>query len=293
MNKTTIDVNDPNIHWLQPRSKTTPTPQATATPSPTPTPQGNTQYFDGFVAGTPKQYQDIIKQAATQHGIKTSVLSSLLSHESMGFNPDVISGKLNSPVGAQGIGQFMPATAQGLGINPLDPAQAIPASAKYIADKMKQHGSIELALAAYNAGSGNVNKYGGIPPFPETQNYVKNILNSAKQTYDAPIDTPTPTPSAIPSATPTPEQLMPVKTKYHVGGQVAGASTVQGTYPKTYAPTDPNKFVYHGNLSPEEVNGVERGMSGVSPNTTQFSFLGGSPAFAAEIDPKKKRAAGY
>jgi soluble lytic murein transglycosylase-like protein len=71
--------------------------------------------------------------------------------------------------------QFMPATARSLGIDPSDPFASIDAAGRYLAGHLKTFGSVSLALAAYNAGAGNVKKYGGIPPFAETQNYVKKI----------------------------------------------------------------------------------------------------------------------
>lgn len=100
----------------------------------------------------------------------------MLAHESINFDPDVISGKRNSPAGAIGIAQFMPETAKSMGVDPLDIKSAIEGAARYLKQNFDKFGSWDLALAAYNAGEGNVTKYGGIPPFAETQNYVKDIL---------------------------------------------------------------------------------------------------------------------
>jgi soluble lytic murein transglycosylase-like protein len=88
------------------------------------------------------------------------------------FNPNA-----GSPAGAQGIAQFMPGTAAAYGLeNPYDPEQAIDAQAHLMSDLLAQFGSVELALAAYNAGPGAVSGCNCIPPYPETQAYVARIL---------------------------------------------------------------------------------------------------------------------
>ena len=103
-----------------------------------------------------------------------SLLAAVAQQES-NFNASAV-----SPAGAQGLMQFMPATAKGLGVNPLDPASAIDGAAKYLSSLTKQFGSTDLALAAYNAGPGTVSRYGGVPPYPETQNYVRSVLTKAE-----------------------------------------------------------------------------------------------------------------
>ena len=80
-----------------------------------------------------------------------------------------------SPKGAYGLGQLMPATARGLGVDRTDPAQNLDGAARYLVAQMERFGSAELALAAYNAGPHRVVQYGGIPPYRETQAYVKRI----------------------------------------------------------------------------------------------------------------------
>ena len=124
------------------------------------------------LAGVP--YADLFSRAASRHGVDASLLAAMASQES-GFNSSAV-----SPAGAQGLMQFMPATAAGLGVNPLDPGSAIDGAARYLSSLTQQFGSTDLALAAYNAGPGTVSRYGGIPPYPETQNYVRSVLSKAE-----------------------------------------------------------------------------------------------------------------
>lgn len=136
-----------------------------------------------YVNGTPDWIKPIIQKAAQTHNISPMLLSSLLKQES-GFAPDVINGTRKSAVGALGVAQFMPATAAGRGVNPLDPESAINGAAQYLSEGLnKYQGDTKKALAAYNAGFGNVDKFNGVPPFPETQTYVKNILAMAGEPH--------------------------------------------------------------------------------------------------------------
>jgi len=124
---------------------------------------------------TPGDLIDQTRQAAQAAGIDPDLFARQINQES-GFNP-----KAGSPAGAQGIAQFMPQTAQGLGVDPWDPASALPGAAKLMKGYLDKYGGDwGKALAAYNAGPGNVDKYGGVPPFDETQTYVKNILGGAQ-----------------------------------------------------------------------------------------------------------------
>jgi peptidoglycan DL-endopeptidase CwlO len=124
------------------------------------------------LAGVP--YADLFSRAASRHGVDASLLAAVAQQES-GFNSSAV-----SPAGAQGLMQFMPATAAGLGVNPLDPTSAIDGAARYLGSLKKQFGSTELALAAYNAGPGTVSRYGGVPPYSETQNYVRAVMSKAE-----------------------------------------------------------------------------------------------------------------
>ncbi|MGD6801610.1 lytic transglycosylase domain-containing protein [Rossellomorea aquimaris] len=115
--------------------------------------------------------QQIISRAAQQYNLPVKLISSVISQES-GFNPDAV-----SHAGASGLMQLMPATARGLGVTDIfDPEQNVFAGTKYLRQMMdKYNGSLEMALAAYNAGPGNVDKYNGIPPFKETIQYVQKV----------------------------------------------------------------------------------------------------------------------
>lgn len=116
-------------------------------------------------------YANLFQAAAGKHGVNAELLVAVAKQES-GFNPKAV-----SPAGAQGIMQLMPGTARGLGVsNSFDPAQAIDGAAKLLKSHLREFGSTELALAAYNAGPGAVKRYDGIPPYNETQNYVRRIM---------------------------------------------------------------------------------------------------------------------
>lgn len=146
--------------------------QTTSTPTSATTATGTT-----LGGGTPTQYDAQITAAATKYGIDPALLKGLIRQES-NFNPSA-----QSPVGAQGLTQLMPGTAATLGVtDPTDPAQAIDGGAKYLKQQLDRFGGdASKALAAYNAGPGAVAKYGGVPPYAETQNYVQKVLGYAAE----------------------------------------------------------------------------------------------------------------
>ncbi len=122
-------------------------------------------------------YKTEIDAAAQKYGVDPALLRGLVRQES-NFNPSA-----GSPAGAQGLCQLMPGTAAALGCtNPLDPAQNIDAGAKYLRQQLDAFGGdVSKALAAYNAGPGAVQRYGGVPPYAETQNYVRQVQAYADQ----------------------------------------------------------------------------------------------------------------
>jgi soluble lytic murein transglycosylase-like protein len=124
--------------------------------------------------GAPTQYDAQITAAATRYGIDPALLKGLIRQES-NFDATARSG-----AGAQGLTQLMPATAAALGVDPGDPAQAIDGGARYLKQQLDRFGGDpSKALAAYNAGPGAVAKFGGVPPYAETQAYVQKVLGYA------------------------------------------------------------------------------------------------------------------
>lgn len=124
----------------------------------------------------------IFEAASQKYNVPLELLKAVAKQES-DFNTRCV-----SYAGAQGLMQLMPSTARSLGVSDsFDPWQNIMGGAKYLSQKLKMYnGNVRLALAAYNAGSGNVSKYGGIPPFKETQDYVKKVLTYMKQGVSIP-----------------------------------------------------------------------------------------------------------
>ena len=149
---------------------------------------------------TKAELQNLVRQKANEYGIDEQIALAQIAQESINFSPKVVYGPTLSPAGAQGIAQFMPATAKRFGlVNPFDPEQALDAWGKYMTFLLNKFGwdRYDLALAGYNAGEGRIQQYGGIPPFKETQNYVRIILANAKK-WPANVD------SSLPS-TPQPQ----------------------------------------------------------------------------------------
>lgn len=132
---------------------------------------GGDSFAEYLKAGS-KTLKDIFTEASEKYHVPFSLLTAVGMQESS-FRADAV-----SKAGAQGIMQLMPKTAAGLGVtDSFDPEQNINGGAKYLREMLdKYNGNISFALAAYNAGSNNVDKYGGIPPFKETQNYVEKVL---------------------------------------------------------------------------------------------------------------------
>lgn len=113
----------------------------------------------------------LAREAANRHGVDPDLFERLVSAES-GGNPRAV-----SPAGAMGLAQLMPATAQVLGVeDPFDPVQNLDGGARYLRSMMDRFGDPRLAVAAYNAGPGAVQRYGSVPPYPETVAYVARVL---------------------------------------------------------------------------------------------------------------------
>ena len=131
-------------------------------------------------------FDQLIRQAAQQHGVSEGLVKAIMHTES-GFNINA-----RSPVGAQGLMQLMPATARRFNVsNAYDPQQNIFGGVKYLSWLLKRfNGDTRLAIAAYNAGEGNVDKYGDVPPFRETRDYVKRVTSRYQNLYASGLGTP-------------------------------------------------------------------------------------------------------
>jgi hypothetical protein len=123
--------------------------------------------------GDKEQLVEAARKAAERWGIDPDIFCRMIAAESS-WNPEAV-----SPVGAMGLGQLMPGTAEMLGVSdPFDPHQNLDGAARYLAAQFRRFGTYRLALAAYNAGPGAVSRHRGVPPYAETQRYVRKILGS-------------------------------------------------------------------------------------------------------------------
>ena len=132
-------------------------------------PQAAVPRFSGSYRG---KYLSTAQTVAKKHGVPVDLFLRLVQQES-GWNPGAV-----SPKGALGLAQLMPGTARNLGVDPNVPGQNLEGGARYLRKMYNRFGTWRLALAAYNAGPEAVAKYGGVPPYRETKNYVRIIWGS-------------------------------------------------------------------------------------------------------------------
>ena len=125
----------------------------------------------GNSSGTSTEFDHLFQEAGARYGVDPALLKAVAWTES-NFRPDAV-----SHAGAQGLMQIMPGTAEGLGVDPLDPPQAVDGAARYLRQQLDRFGDVRLALAAYNAGPGAVEQHGGVPPYEETIGYVAKVVD--------------------------------------------------------------------------------------------------------------------
>jgi cell wall-associated NlpC family hydrolase len=168
-------------------------PSPTAAPTGAPGAPATQPPAPGPAPAASGDLREYARAQAARYGLDPGIFERQIQQES-GFNPKAV-----SPAGAQGIAQFMPATAKGVGLtDPFDPYAALDAAARHMADNLRNNGGdYARALAAYNAGQGAVNTHGGVPPFAETQRYVQTILGAERPTATA---APAPAATAPPAA---------------------------------------------------------------------------------------------
>ncbi len=133
----------------------------------------SSQMADASGSTASGSFEQVLQEASRSAGVDPALVRAVVEVES-GGNPRAV-----SPVGAQGLMQLMPGTARDLGVaDPFDPAQNLRGGARYLREMLDRFGNLPEAVAAYNAGPGAVSRHGGVPPFQETQAYVKKVLSS-------------------------------------------------------------------------------------------------------------------
>ena len=145
--------------------------------------------FEQYLAGAADRfsaefpYDQAIAEASRRYGVDELLVRAVIRAES-NFNPRAV-----SRMGAVGLMQLMPGTARALGVvDPFDPVMNVDGGVRYLRQQLDRFGDVSLALAAYNAGPGAVERYGGVPPYPETQRYVQRVLSYLRE-YQGQVDT--------------------------------------------------------------------------------------------------------
>ena len=230
--------------------------------------------YGGSSLGEASPYDDLIKQAANEAGVPPALVKAVAKVES-GFNPRSTSG-----AGAQGLMQLMPGTARGLGVtDPYDPLQSLRGGAKYLRQQLDRFGGdYSKAIAAYNAGPGAVQKYGGIPPYAETQAYVPRVLAYFQRFGGATGGTPSTPALGV-------ETVSPGRTLSLAGGGSIGSTVVRKGLehlgePYLWGGTKPGGFDCSG------LTQYLYAQEGVSiPRVSQDQFRAGRSVPAAQMQP--------